>query len=168
MKLLILLLVTFILGACQSLQSNDPDSLFYTIPDGSTLTLNKELTIAKSDTHALIQAGGQIKQHSNNDYEINCRLDMRAFGPRTVKPETFAISRTEDGREWVSQPTTMRFYTEVYLQSDIGTDVIKLDCQQYGGRIDRNFTVAEMQQALGEYFTFNIAITNSQQEKNKP
>ncbi len=164
MKLIALFLTAFILSACQTMHSTDPSSLFFTIPDGSTLTLNKALAISKSDTHALIQAGEPIKEQIRNDYEINCRLDMKEFGPRTVKPETYRISRTEDGTNWVSQPSILRFYTEVYLQSDKDTDVIKLECQQYGGQIDRNFTVSEMEQALGGYFTFNFASTKNEKK----
>ena len=167
MKLIALFFTIFILSACQTMHSTDPSSLFFTIPDGSTLTLNKELAISKSDTHALIQAGKPINEQVRNDYEINCRLDMKKFGPRTIKPETFRISRTEDGTNWISQPSILRFYTEVYLQSDKETDVIKLECQQYGGRIDRNFTVTEMQQALGDYFSFNFAATNKNEQEKK-
>ena len=50
----------------------------------------------------------------------------------------------------------MRFYTEVYLTSDKGTDIIKMECQEYGDPIDRNFTVAEMQQALGDLLVFDL------------
>ncbi len=167
MKLIALFFTTFILSACQTMHSTDPSSLFFTIPEGSTLTLDKKIAISEGYTHALIQAGKSINEQARNDYEINCRLDMKAFGPRTVKPETFRISRTEDGTEWVSQPSILRFYTEVYLQSDKGTDIIKLECQQYGGQIDRNFTVSEMQQALGDYISFDFASSNNEEKQSK-
>lgn len=155
-KRLLLLLAVFSISACQSAQSSDPGSMFFTIPDGSTLRLNKPLEILPQNTHALIQAGKAIKEKDKNEYEINCRLELKNFGPRTIKPETFRILRTEDAQEWFSQPTIKRFYTEVYLQSDKDTDVIKLHCQYWGDHMDRNFTVTEMQEALGEYFTFNF------------
>ena len=138
------------------MQSTDPSSLFFNIPAGSTLTLNKTLQISKSNTHVLIQGGEQIKERDKNYYDISCRLDMKKFGPRTIKPETFRISRTEDGTNWISHPAMLRFYTEVHLQSDKGTDIIKLECQQYGDQIDRNFTVSEMAVALGDYFSFRF------------
>jgi hypothetical protein len=153
----VLLLFTAVLVACSSMQSNDPDSLFFDIPDGSTMSLNKKLTIPDSDTHAVIQHGEQIKDKDKNEYAINCRLDVKKFGPRTLEPEDFNITRTEDGTNWISYPSILRFYTEVYLSSNKGTDIIKMVCQEYGDQTDRNFTVAEMQKALGDVITFKFA-----------
>jgi len=162
MKLFILIFVLFSITSCQSMHSTDPDSMFFSIPEGSTLALNKTLTISHNDTHAVIQGGKEISDKDRNDYAINCRLDVREFGPRTIEPETFNITRTEDGQNWISQPSILRFYTEVYLTSDKDTDIIKMVCQLYGDQIDRNFTVAEMQQALGDYFTFKYPIEKSE------
>ncbi len=139
------------------MQSNDPDSMYFDIPTGSTLSLNKKLTIPSNDTHAVIQQGKEIKDKDKNEYVINCRLDVKEFGVRTLEPEDFKITRTEDGTNWISYPSILRFYTEVYLRSDKGTDIIKMVCQEYGDQKDRNFTVAEMQQALGDIITFKFA-----------
>jgi hypothetical protein len=157
MKSISLLFFTFLVSSCQSLHSNDPSSLAFEIPDGSTLTLNKDLEIPQGFTHALIQAGKARPEKGKNEYEINCSFDMRKFGPRTIKPEVFKITRTEDGHEWFSYLTIMRFYTIVYLESSQGTDVIKLECQQWGDGIDRNFTVAQMAEALGDIFSFSYS-----------
>lgn len=156
MKKSILMLTTITLGACSAMQSSDPDSLYFEIPKGSTLSLNKELTIPGSDTHAVVQQGKEIKDKDKNEYAINCRLDVKKFGPRTIGPEDFKVTRTEDGSNWISKPSILRFYTEVYLSSDKGTDIIKMVCQEYGDTIDRNFTVKEMEDALGDYFTFKF------------
>jgi len=156
-KLVVLLLGAGIISACQSLHSNDPASLAFEIPDGSTLTLNKNLEIPQGFTHALIQAGKPLTGSGKNEYEINCRLDLKEFGPRTIKPEVFNISRTEDAREWFSHEVIMLFYTIVYLESDQGTDIIKLECQRWGNGIDKHFTVAQMAAALGDVLTFNFS-----------
>jgi hypothetical protein len=156
MKLKPLLLTILILSSCQSLHSNNPDSIFFDIPDGSTLTLNKSLPIAEGYTHALIQYGKVTTTAQVNNYDVNCRFELKKFGPRTIEPETFKIRDTEDGQEWVSQPSIKRFYTEVFLDSDKGTDVIKLTCQDWGDAIDKNFPVADMQKTLGDYFTFKF------------
>lgn len=157
MKKSILLLVALTASSCTSMYSSDPSSLTFNIPEGSTLSLNKKLSITHRNTHAVIQHGKETTDRDKNDYAINCRLDVKEFGPRTIKPEDFKITRTEDGQNWISQPSIMRFYTEIYLSSDIGTDIIKMVCQEYGDQTDRNFTVAEMQAALGDYFTFTFA-----------
>lgn len=157
MKFLPLFFTVIVISSCQALHSDDPSSLAFNIPKGSTLTLNKELQVSNKDTHAMVQAGKQISENERNQYDINCLLELKEFGPRTIKPEVFIIRRTEDGQEWVSQPAIKRFYTEVYIDSAQGTDVIKLVCQEWGDAIDRNFTVTEMQQALGDYFSFTFA-----------
>ena len=146
------------LTACASMHSTDPASLSFDIPKGSTLSLNKPLSISSRDTHGVIQDGKQTTDSDKSDYHINCRLDVKDFGPRTIAPEGFTVTRTEDGRNWISDPVIMRYYTEIYLASDKGTDVIKMVCQQYGGPTDRNFTVAEMQTELGDFVTFKFAI----------
>ena len=157
MKKLMLLITAFTVSSCASFNSTDPDSLGFKIPKGSTLSLNKKLSIPRSETHAVIQHGKETTDKDKNEYAINCDLELKEFGPRTIEPEDFKITRTEDGQNWISQPSIMRFYTEIYLSSDKGTDVIKMVCQEYGSQNDRNFTVAEMQTALGDFFSFTFA-----------
>jgi hypothetical protein len=158
MKLILLTLAASLISSCQSMHSNDPNSLFFSIPEGSTLSLDKEMTISSSNTHGTIQAGKLINDDAREFYDINCRLDFKKFGPRTIEPEEFSITRTEDGQNWISQPSILRFYTEVYLASNKDTDIIKMVCQIYGDANDRNFTVAEMQTALGDFI--NIKYTS--------
>jgi hypothetical protein len=160
MKLKLLPLILFTLCSCQSVRSDDPASIFFSIPKSSTLILNKNLDIADGDTHALIQYGKATTKSAVNKYDVACRFEVKKFGPRTIEPETFKIRRTEDGSEWVSPPSIKRFYTEVYLDSDKGSDVIKLMCQEWGDGIDKNFPVADMQKALGDYFTFKFPAAN--------
>ncbi|MBT8120637.1 MAG: hypothetical protein KJN89_13070 [Gammaproteobacteria bacterium] len=157
MKKYLLLLSAVTISACSTMHSSDPDSLYFQIPAGSTLSLNQKLTIPGNDTHAVVQQGKEIKDRDKNEYAINCRVDVKEFGVRTLEPEDFKVTRTEDGQNWISHPSIMRFYTEVYLSSSRGTDIIKMVCQEYGSQNDRNFTVAEMQQALGDILTFKFA-----------
>jgi len=153
MKRYFLLYFATLLTSCAAMHSTDPNSMFFDIPEGATLSLNREMTIMMSDTHGVIQAGKSTKDDDKNEYAINCRLNFKKFGPRTIEPEKFTITRTEDGTNWVSRPSILRFYTEIYLTSNKGTDVIKMVCQEYGDQTDRNFTVAEMQAALGDFIT---------------
>lgn len=118
--------------------------------------MNEDLEIPEGKTHALLQAGKLRTERNKDDYKLNCRFDVKKFGPRTIMPEVFKIRRTEDGQEKVSDAGIVRFYSDVYLDSDKDTDVIKLTCQEWGGKIDRTFTVSEMETALGDYFTFTF------------
>lgn len=149
-------IVLLTLASCQMTQTQDPSSLTFRIPEGSTLTLNKELSIPAGNTHALLQSGELITTRERNQYDINCRFETRTFGPRTIEPEVFRIRRTEDGQRRISDAGIWLFFSEIYLDSDKGTDVIMLRCQTWGSRMDRNFTVTEMEPTLGDYFTFSF------------
>jgi len=156
MSVKIIPVLVLALSSCQSMQSDDPSSLSFKMPDGSTLALNKDLEIPDRKTHALLQAGKVTTEKNRDEYKLNCRFDVKTFGPRTIKPEVFKIRRTEDGQEKVSDAGIARFYSDIFLDSDKGTDVIKLTCQEWGGKIDRTFTVSEMETTLGNYFTFTF------------
>ncbi len=138
------------------MHSNDSDALSFSIPKGSTLSLNKNLTIPQNDTHAVIQYGKATTDNKRHDYDVNCRLDVKEFGLRAIEPENFTVTRTEDGTNWISQPSILRFYTVIYLSSDKGTDVIKMVCQEYGDQTDYHFTVKEIKETLGGYFSFTF------------
>lgn len=142
--------------ACQSLPSTDPTSFTFDIPDGSTLTLNKDLPIAEGNTHVVLQYGKITTEISKNLYYLSCRLEMKAFGPRTIKPDTFQITHTEDGQYPQETVFAVRYFTEVYLYSEHNSDIIKLECQVWGDTMDGSFPVADMQKALGDYFSFNF------------
>jgi hypothetical protein len=156
MKQAALFPLLLILFACQSMNSSDPATLDFEIPKGSSLALNRALEIPAGVTHALLQEGHPITTKDRDDYRINCRLDMKEFGPRTISPEKFIVRRTEDGQEWISRAGIMRYYTDIYLQSEKGTDVIRLSCQQYGDNTQRNFSVSDIGNALGDYFSFTF------------
>ena len=159
MKTFLFILSALLLISCQPLCSNDPASITFDIPAGSTLTLNKDLPIESGNTHAVIQHGKITSDKAKDLYSLSCRLEMKAFGPRTVKPDIFNIKRTEDGQEEASGPYIIRYYTEVYLFSEHNSDIIKLVCSVWGDRADGSFPVAEMQKALGDYFSFRFVKT---------
>ncbi len=156
MKKPILFLALLTLTSCQSMHTNDPDSLYFSIPTGSTLSLNKQLAIPHNETHAVIQYGKETTDNGRHDYDVNCRLNFKKFGARSIEPEDFKVTRTEDGTNWVSHPSILRFYTEIYLSSDKNTDVIKMVCQEYGDQTDYHFTVKEIEETLGDYFSFSF------------
>lgn len=164
MKTILLSLAALLISACTTTQSNDPSSLSFKIPKGSTLSLSKNLEIPDGKTHAALQTGESTTDSKKDDYRLNCRFDVKDFGPRMISPETFTIRRSESGQEWVSQAAGLvRYYTDVYLDSNEGTDVIKLTCQEQGYSMDGTFTIADMETAVGEYFTFSFPQPESAQ-----
>ena len=154
------LILVILLTGCQMLPATDPASIRFNIPKLSTLTLNKELPINKGHTHVVIQDGRIVSEKTKDLYNISCSFEMKAFGPRTIYPDTFQITRVEDGQERVSTPNLIAYYTEVYLHSEHNSDIIKLVCTTWGDAADGSFPVADMQKALGDYFSFTFAKTN--------
>jgi len=157
MKLSALFISILCLTACQALHSTDPASLTFRIPDGSTLSLNKSLNIEKNNTHVVIQHGKIVREKDKDLYDISCRFEMKAFGPRTVEPDTFNIRRMVDDLEQASSNSIWRNSTEIFLYSAHNSDIIKLDCSVWGDRADGSFPVSEIQKTLGDYFSFNFA-----------
>ena len=151
-----LLLLFPALTACQTTHSDDPSSLSFRVPADSTLALNKAIEIPAGQTHVMMQAGQLTTESKRNQYEVACSLSFREFGPRTVSPEVFNIRRTEHREGWESRPNFYFYASEIFLDSKIGTDVIKLECDTWAMPPSTNFTFAEMQQALGDYLTFKF------------
>jgi hypothetical protein len=156
MHLFYIPVVLLLLTSCQGTQSRDPSSSTFRIPEGSTLTLNRALDIPAGHTHALLQSGKPMTNKKSNLYEISCRFDTRSFGPKTLEPEVFRIRRTEDGQREASKGGIWAYYSEVYLDSDKGTDVVMLRCQTWGYNTQWHFSVSDMKAALGDYFTFTF------------
>ena len=157
MRLSILPAVFVFLASCATTQSSDPSLLSFKIPKESTLTLNKDLEIPDHKTHATLQSGKLTTDRKKNGYELNCRFDVKIFGQRMITPEVFMIRRSESGQEWISDKTgLLRYYTDVYLDSEKGTDVIKLTCEVQGDMSTSNFSASDMETALGDYFTFSF------------
>ena len=156
MRLATFLLLPILLSACQSIPSDNPKSLSFRVPPGSTLSLNKNLDIAEGNTHVMIQSGKLTTEKQRNNYVLACRINFRDFGPRTIEPEIFNILRTEDDEGWVSRPNIYFYSTEIYLGSEKGTDIIKITCSTWAMPPSVNFSYAEIEQALGDYFTFSF------------
>jgi len=153
-------LAILLLSSCQTTQSDDPSSLSFKIPDGSTLSLNKDLGIPDNRTHAVLQDGKLTSDRKKDDYKLNCRFDVKKFGPRTIEPEVFSIRRNESGQEWISQAAGLvRYYTDVFLDSGKGTDVIKLTCQEQSYGMEGTFTISEMETTVSDYFTFTFPMS---------
>ena len=155
MKQLIITIVTLTLASCQLMKSDDPSSVSFSIPKGSTLSLNKNIEIPEGKTLAVFQSGESTTARKKDIYELNCNFELIKPGPRTIKPEVFTVRHTEDWRERISR-VTVYYYTEVYLDSAKGTDVTMLLCQKFSDWSDYHFTASEMEKTLGDYFSFNF------------
>jgi hypothetical protein len=146
----------FLLAGCQTLATNNPASINFSIPPGSRLILNKALTIPAGEAHVILQHGEPGP--AANEFEVNCRFEVRDLGPRLIQPDTFLITSWGSQRDWVNEPSIMRFYKVFYLTSEHQAGILPMTCQDWNyPLIGRPVTVREIQEALGSYFTFEFA-----------
>ena len=145
-----------LLAGCQTVATKDPAKINFRIPAGSRLVLNREITIPAGVAHVILQHG-QVGSAAN-EFEVNCRFEVRDLGPRVIPPDTFLITRSGSQRDWVNQPNIMRFYKDFHLKSERQPDIMPMTCQYWSyPLIGRPVTIREVQEALGEYFTFEFA-----------
>jgi hypothetical protein len=145
-----------LLAGCQTVATNDPATINFRIPPGSKLVLNRELTIPEGVAHIMVQHG-EVGPAAN-EFDVNCRFEVRDLGPRVIQPDRFLITRWGSQREWINQPNTMRFYKVFNLKSERQTDILPMICQYWSYPLSgRPVTIREVQEALGGYFTFEFA-----------
>lgn len=145
-----------LLAGCQTVATNDPAKINFRIPPGSKLVLNRELTIPAGVAHVMLQHG-EVGLAAN-EFDVNCRFEVRDLGPRVIQPDSFLITRSGSQREWIDQPTIMRFYKVFHLKSERQADIMPMTCQYWNYPfIGRPVTIREVQEALGGYFSFEFA-----------
>jgi len=170
------LLAAALLSACgNSPTLRDENSQFFSVPLGSTFTLNRELTIQPDQTSVYLQ-NGKIELVSNVDfYRPHCKFELFTISEqaRVVEPDTFVVTRIVDQREDVATqwplyaglgmavgdgPIHLTFSTTMYLESRIQPDVFRMNCKQWDWPNTGDFlSINQMRQALGDYFTLTLA-----------
>jgi len=170
------LLAAVLLIACDNSQAlRDENSQFFSVPLGSTFTLNREITIQPDQTSVYLQ-NGKIELVGNVDfYRPHCKFELFTISEqaRIVKPDTFVVTRIVDRREDVSTqwplyaglglargdgPIHLTFSTTMYLESRIQPDVFRMNCKQWDWPSIGDFlSINQMRQALGDYFTLKLA-----------
>jgi hypothetical protein len=150
------LVIAALLAGCHTVGTNDTASINFRIPRDSRLVLNREVTIPAGVAHVVFQHGEPGP--AANEFEVNCRFEVRDLGPRVIQPDSFLITRWGSQREWVNQPSILRFYKVFHLKSERQTDIMPMTCQVWSyPLIGRPVTIRQVQEALGEYFTFEFA-----------
>jgi hypothetical protein len=109
-----------LVAGCQTLATNNPATIYFKIPPGSKLILNKELIIPAGMAHIMLQHGEAASAAS--EYYVNCRFEVRNLGPRVIQPDTFLITRYGSQRNGsISPPSCVSqgFPPESERQTDI-------------------------------------------------
>ena len=128
------------------------------VKPGSILKLNKTITIPSRSAGIRIQ-NGKIAEGRIDAWNTNCRFEVRdpAKTNQDIQPDKFTI--TQLGVEYhindASESQNMR--TNFYLKSDKQPQVSLLMCQAWFNPSDaRHVMLSEVQQAVGELFTFQL------------
>ena len=155
MKALYVIITGLALNGCQSMATDDRSSLWFRLPPGSKLVLNRELTIPAQRAHIMLQHG---EPHTaSSSYEVACRFEVRDLGPRIIQPGTFLITGYGNQREWENHPHTMRYYKTIRLQSEHQPGILPMVCEYFDWPLyGRPVTQAQVEEALGEYFSFRF------------
>ena len=166
-----------LLASCQSVQPYDENSRFYQVPAGSRLTLNKQVTIAPNLARTYFQYGKQISKKQIEKYQPHCYLLLSTLSEneQLVQPDTFTIHKVE--RDFIVSADQQRYagasmnmfdtslveYVNIYqLSSATQPNVLSLNCLQWSDSSDRLYlTVGEVRQALGGYFSLQLAGINN-------
>ena len=158
MKLTFLLVFVITVAGCRTPATYDENSFAFIIPRGSKLVLKQPLGIPTGSAHIKFQQGKQVG--GVDEYTVNCQFRVRNLGPQEIQADTFLITNAGDGEEWVSAPTTRRFFKNIFLKSDKQPEVMTLICQVWSPpRWGRSVSVPQMREALGDYFSFEFAET---------
>jgi hypothetical protein len=173
-RLFSVLLAALILAACEHPPIKDESSEFYSVPVGSTLVLNSEITIPPDEVSILMQNGVIEKSANINFYYPNCKFELYSMSEnaRVVRPDSFQITKVVDENEFTDlqktgyaglggmvhdAPETITYATVMYLNSEIQPDVYRMTCKHWESIIDNKYlSISEMRKAMGEIFTLNI------------
>ena len=167
------LYITLILTSCSYSTKKDFDSNLYSVPVGSTLTLNKSITIPANLARRYFQNGIAINEKDINIYYPHCNLLMNTLVDyqRTIEPTTYEIYKIVDDEEHAERPvyfastvvsdgegpSIIAYASYYYLRSSVGSDIRSLECLQWDYPAEVEYmSINEIKQSLGDYFTLQI------------
>ena len=161
------------LTACSSAPVKDPDSYLYSVPVGSKLILNKEITIPANLARRYFQNGRAVLKNEINIYYPHCSLLMNPLVnyERVIKPTVFEIYKVVDDEDYVQLPvylasrflsnvdgsTIMAYASLYYLRSTDDSDVRSLECAQWDDPVNVEYlSINQVKKSLGGYFSLQI------------
>lgn len=178
MRIIALLPLCLLLGACQTTGPLDENSPYHVLPSGSRLILKQKLTIPAHSAGVLLQGGRVVSRQDVNQYHPHCRLEVQEVREtaQTVVPDEFVVRRARqythawarggfvkaDWRYAVGGPSYLVFETILDLRSERQPQVRWLTCQQWSDpAFGQHVTTREMRVTLGEIITLQLPSTAS-------
>ncbi len=182
MKRLWHMLLPLMISACQTDTRLPISSAYFQIPVGSHLVLNQPLEIPPTSATVRLQFGTIVSRFKTQDFEPVCVFESRIVGEvaQRIEPDRFEIIRVRrDDNTSSAQVTPLaglikvssggdagggrRYYkTEMFLRSAKQPQILVMTCQharEAGATLFelRPLTMEEIRQALGGYFTLQLA-----------
>jgi hypothetical protein len=184
MKKVLLLCLAVMLWSCDTPRNYGPETPYYRFPAGSRLVLNRAVEIPANWATLRLQYGKAVPFGHVSEHAPHCILEIDTVRPepQRVEPDSFAIVKVERSMStlavgsgffffvssaWADadRPGQMFYKTIFRLSSERQPGVKWLTCQsdQYaaGVGIPRHLTVGEIRQALGDFFTLELAGTQN-------
>jgi hypothetical protein len=183
MKIHLVVFLTLCLSACQTTDAQFPvSSPYFQIPIGSRLVLQQAIEIPPSFATVRLQFGKIVSRFHAQDFEPLCVFESRLVGKtaQRIAPDSFEIIRVRHDNNSLSAQaapqsgfikvhtsdgggSSRQYYkTELFLRSVKQPQILDMTCQiawelGSGGLDPRPLTVAEIRQALGDYFSLQLA-----------
>lgn len=182
MKTPLLILLVLALTGCQTTAEFPVTSPYFQIPIGSRLVLNQAIEIPPNAATVRLQFGKIVSRFHTQEFEPVCVFESKIVGKtaQLIAPDSFEIIRVRQDSSAISAQAapssglikafwrsddgggSRQYYkTEMSLRSTKQPQILFMTCQQAwepGGSLDlRPLTVAEIRQALGDYFSLRLA-----------
>lgn len=168
-----------LLAGCAGAHEYGPNSPYYTYPVGMTIELLQPLAIPPGEASVRLQYGRTVARNGVQEVDPYCvfEIDTVSASAQTVPPARFRVIRVQRRMETFSGmpalpwrafavglgrddgPSHLYYVTEFRLQANGHPVVRSLACQHNVAdvAIPRHLTMAEMRQALGNYFSLDLA-----------
>ncbi|MGD8939785.1 MAG: hypothetical protein PVJ72_10425 [Gammaproteobacteria bacterium] len=172
---LCVLMAGLLLSGCQSfinLQAWPPP---YSLPAGSGVSINRDLSVAPYAVSVWIQYGKVLRRRDVNLSYANCRFELYTLQAveRTIYKGEARIEKFVNSTDYVSSgfftfaslvnvsgddgaSTAGIYSTNIYLQSAKQPDLYRLICEHWDDPASGSYlTIAQIQEALGNIATLH-------------
>lgn len=182
MKRLLAMLLVPLLSACtqHAVVNNDLDYPYNLPPVGSTLTLNKTVSVPAGEVRVFLQHGEVFRKSDFDRYEPSCSLELRKLAdvPRSIEPDQFIVTKVQRLMQQVvfnrgphsglmkvglddggGKPMVVHGY-HLWLGSDNQPDVMRMTCRGFFDDINRAEppSLKDVMKSLGDFAELKLAV----------
>jgi len=169
--------VTLVLSGCESFVKLSALPPPYSLPAGSRLYINQDLTVDPNSVSVWIQFGKVVNRNDIDLDSANCHFELYTIKPvaQTIYKDDVVINRFVNSNEYVSKgplmyaslaadaedgggPMAQILRTEIYLKSEKQPDLYRLTCEVWDNLFNGAYlTMDQIQQTLDNIATLHAA-----------